>query len=127
METTSKTKTYDLQERFIAFAISTIDLVAGLDGSKISSHLGGQLLRSGTAPALLYAEATGAESRKDFVHKTRILNKELRESSVCMTILSRANKIRSDDPVHQECKELIAITTKSIQTATKNLIRMTDK
>jgi four helix bundle protein len=114
-------KVYDLQERFIEFALAAIQVSSELDTSRVSLHLGGQLLRSGTAPALLYAEAMGAESRKDFIHKLKLVIKELRESSVSMRILSRANKMASDNPIHKECGELIAITTKSIQTATKNL------
>lgn len=120
-EQSTKPAEFNLQDRFIAFAIAIIDVVSCLDSSRISQHLGGQLLRSGTSPALHYAEAMGAESRKDFIHKLRINLKELRESSVNLKILAKANKVSPAHPVHQECSELIAIISKSIQTATKNL------
>ena len=41
--------------------------------------MAGQLLRSGTSALPNHAEAQGAESRKDFVHKLKICHKELRE------------------------------------------------
>lgn len=116
-----KTVAYNLQDRFIEFALIIISVVSELDSSRISQHLGGQLLRSGTSPALHYAEAMGAESRKDFIHKLKINLKELWESSVNLKILTRAAKVPPDHQAHQECSELIAIISQSIQTATKNL------
>ena len=44
---------------------------------KAANHLSGQLIRSGTSPSLNYGEAQSAESRKDFVHKIKIVLKEL--------------------------------------------------
>jgi four helix bundle protein len=55
--------------------------------SSIGSFLGNQLLRSGTSVALNYAEAESAESRKDFIHKIKIVTKELRETSVNLKII----------------------------------------
>jgi len=43
-------------------------------------HIAGQLVGSGTSPAPNYEEACAAESRQDFVHKLKIVLKELRES-----------------------------------------------
>ena len=42
-------------------------------------HICGQILRSGTAAAANYGEARGAESRADFVHKLKIVFKELND------------------------------------------------
>ncbi len=118
-------KQYDLQERFIDFAIQIIDICESLDNSRISQYISGQLTRSGASTALLCAEALGAESRKDFVHKLKVLRKELRESFVSLRILIKKKKIPSDHPAHQECSELIAIISKSIQTAIKNMHSIT--
>jgi hypothetical protein len=54
---------FDLEERLIRFAVSTLDITENLPNSKGGIHLSGQLARSGTAPALLYGEAQSAESR----------------------------------------------------------------
>jgi four helix bundle protein len=62
------TKAYDLEERLIDFAVLVINLIEDLPATKSGIHLGGQLLRSGTSPALNYGEAKGGESRNDFIH-----------------------------------------------------------
>ena len=70
------------------------------------------------SPAANYAEARGAGSHRDFVHKMQICVKELRETSVWLRFASRlgGNGIEMD-PIKRECDELIAIFTASINTA----------
>ena len=113
-------KKYDLEERLLQFAVSVINLIEDLPDGKISNYLGSQLLRSGTSPALNYGEAQAAESKKDFVHKLKIILKELRETCICLTILQHKSLIKNTD-VTKENKELIAIFSKSIETAEGNL------
>lgn len=110
---------YDLEERLIDFAVKIIQTVESLPETKTSNHLGNQLLRSGTSPALNYGEAQGAESKRDFIHKFGIILKELRESLVCLKILKRISYLK-DDRILVECGELVAIFNKSIITARKN-------
>jgi four helix bundle protein len=113
-------KTNNLEERLIQFAISIALFNEALPNSKSANHLGSQLLRSGTSPALNYGEARGAESKKDFIHKMKICLKELRESHNCLRILAGANpKIGQPTfrPVLEECNQLIAIFVKSLLTA----------
>lgn len=110
---------YDLEERLIDFAVKIIQMVESLPETKTSNHLGNQLLRSGTSPALNYGEAQGAESKRDFIHKFGIILKELRESLVCLKILKRISYLK-DDRILVECGELVAIFNKSIITARKN-------
>jgi len=52
--------------------------------------MAGQILRSGTSPAPNYGEARGAESAADFVHKVRIVLKELNETSIWLRIIERS-------------------------------------
>jgi len=47
------------------------------------------MIRSGTSPALNFGEAMAAESRNDFIHKLKIILKELRETFVCLKIIKR--------------------------------------
>ncbi|MCW8813936.1 MAG: four helix bundle protein [Ignavibacteriaceae bacterium] len=85
--------------------------------------MGGQLIRSGTSPALHYGEAQSAESRNDFVHKLKILLKELRETLVALKIIKRVSLAKKIDLVEKgiiECNELISIFVKSIETAKRN-------
>lgn len=50
-------KAFDLDERLLQFALRVIDEVEGLPETKTCTHVGGQLLRSGTSVALNYSEA----------------------------------------------------------------------
>ena len=111
---------YDLEERLINFAVSIIALVESMPSTKAANHLAGQLLRSGTSPALNYAEAQGGESKNDFIHKIKIVLKELRETQVCLKIIYKAKLYKSEDElmaVLKEATELVAIFTKSTKTA----------
>ena len=78
------------------------------------------------APAANYAEAQGAESRRDFIHKMGLALKELRESLVWLRIAQRMDIApRTDvDAAERECGELIAIFVKSIETARTNLMKV---
>jgi four helix bundle protein len=71
---------FDLEERLITYAVSVIKVIDTLPSNKATTHLGGQLIRSSTSPALNYGEVQAAESRKDFIHKMKIVLKELREN-----------------------------------------------
>lgn len=110
---------FDLEERLIDFTVNIINLVETLPDNKVCNYLGGQLLRSGTSPVLTYGEAQAAESRKDFIHKFKIILKELRETNICLTVLNRKAFI-NEAALIAESKELIAIFTKSIVTAESN-------
>jgi four helix bundle protein len=115
---------YDLEDRLINFAVLIVDICESLNDTKSSNHLAGQLIRSGTSPALNYGEAQSGESRKDFIHKIKIVLKELRESYVCLKIIHRSKLCKSEDKIKQAMKEnneLISIFVKSAETAQKNL------
>ncbi len=115
-----KAKNYDLEDRLIDFAIAMIAIAEALPNSRAGNHIGGQLVRSGTSPAPNYGEAQSAESRKDFIHKIKIVLKELRETRVWLRIIHRKAFIKNSDRVESglsECEELIRIFAKSIMTA----------
>ena len=119
---TVKDRKFDLEERLIDYAILISDLIEQLPDSKLSNYIGGQLIRSGTSPALNYGEAQSAESINDFIHKLKIILKELRESNICLKILSRKSSSGIEDlkKAQLETNELISIFVKSIQTAKTN-------
>ena len=125
MNTERKYK-YDLEERLIEFSSSVIDVAERIGHSSTALILAKQLTRSGISPSLNYGEAQGAESREDFIHKMKICLKELRETLVCLKIISK-RKLSKDESmlsgVMKENNELIAIFVKSIETAQKSLIK----
>lgn len=115
---------YDLEDRLIDFAVLIIRITENLFNTKAGNYIGGQLVRSGTSPALHYGEAQSAESRSDFIHKLKILLKELRESRSAMKIIVKtplAEKMEMVEKGLIECNELISIFVKSIETAKRNL------
>ena len=118
-----KTKKYDLQRRLINFAISIMEIVELLPKTYTGTHFKKQLVRSGTAPALLYGEAQAAESRKDFVHKMKIGLKELRESYITLTIILEKPLLENQKATQtlSECDELISIFFTSINTTKRNM------
>jgi four helix bundle protein len=119
-EEKDKDKRYDLSERLIEFAVRIIELVERLPRTLAGRHVGGELLRCGTSPAPNHAEAQGAESRKDFVHKMSIALKGLRETKVWLRITRRkmAKGIEKEiEWLINESDELIKIFVSSIRTA----------
>ena len=116
-------KKFDLEERLIDFAVQIIEIAEEIINTKAGNHLSGQLLRSGTSPALNYGEAQSGESRKDFIHKMKIALKELRETLVCLKIIYKTKLHPSEAKLNftmKENNELISIFVKSIATAEKN-------
>ncbi len=109
----------DIAERLVDFAVRIVKLCDGLPKSYAGRHMANQLLRSGTAPAAHYAEARGAESTKDFIHKLKICLKELNESAVWLKIIARSDMFSREKlrDIYQECTELSRIINASIKTA----------
>ena len=117
-------KKYDLEERLIDFAVKIIRIADAIPRTQIGMHLANQLIRSGSSPVLNYGEAQAGESKKDFIHKMKIALKELRETFVCLKILSRSGIIEYDEQLNKilnENNELISIFVRSVMTAEKNL------
>jgi four helix bundle protein len=114
---------FDLEERLIGFAVLIIEISESLHNTPAGKHISGQIVRLGTSPALQYGEAQSAESSADFIHKLKVLLKELRETFVGLKIIKRvplSNKMENVEKGLIECNELIAIFNKSIETAKKN-------
>lgn len=116
-------KKFNLENRLIDFSVSIIELTEEIPKSYIGMHLSKQLARSGTSVSLNYGEAQAGESKKDFIHKMMIVLKELRETFICLKILSRVGLYKDNvnmNLVYSECNELISIFVKSLQTVKSN-------
>ncbi len=114
----------ELENRLIEFAAAIIILAGNFKANYAGNHLGGQIIRSGSSPALNYGEAQSAESQKDFIHKMGICLKELRETLVCLRIVEKANlttDLNNLISAKAEANELISIFVSSIKTAKTNL------
>ncbi len=109
----------DLEERLIEFAVRVVKLCNAMPKTTVGRHLGNQLVRSGTSPAFNYGEARAAESKRDFVHKMRVVHKELNESNINLKIIHRSKLLSEKllSSIMDECDQLCRIFNASIQTA----------
>jgi len=101
-----------------------IEIVKEMPNSKAGNHLSGQIVRSGTSVSLNYGEAQSGESRRDFIHKMKVVSKELRETYVCLKIIHKTKLYKTESKIidaKKENDELISIFVKSVETAQKNL------
>jgi four helix bundle protein len=116
-------KRFNLEDRLVEFSVFIIEIINEMPKSKASNHLSGQLIRSGTSVSLNYGEAQSGESRRDFIHKLKVVLKELRETFVALKIIHQAKLYKIEGKIIQakkENNELISIFVKSVQTAQKN-------
>jgi four helix bundle protein len=111
----------ELEERLITFSVNVSKFLDSLPEKKLKKNLREQLERSSTSPALNYGEARAAESTKDFIHKMRIVLKELRESFNCLRMIRKLiEDSRQLDELINEANELVSIFVISVKTAEKN-------
>ena len=82
-------RVFDLEDRLVDLSSRIVDVVEALPNSRAANYIAGQLIRCGLAPSLLYGEAQSAESRDDFIHKMKIVLKELKESRVCLKLIRK--------------------------------------
>jgi four helix bundle protein len=114
----------ELESRLVSFSLTTVKILNYILRNELGNHLSKQLGHSGTSVSLNYGEARGAESRKDFIHKMKIVLKELRETHICLRLIQEAQFYRGNDSelhkVIAENNELISIFVSSIATAQRN-------
>ena len=80
---------YNLEERLLEYSCRTIRLTEQIHPTRAGKHIADQLLRSSTSPLGNHGEAQAAESTKDFVHKIKLVLKELKESLRWIKLIKR--------------------------------------
>lgn len=115
-------KKYDLEDRLVRFACICLSVCELLPNTRAGQNLEHQLSKSCTAPALIYGEAQAAESPADFIHKMKLVLKEIRETRVNLRIIMEKPLVVNEQIsiALKEGNELMAIFLKSIETAKKN-------
>ena len=101
----------DIQDRTFEFGVRIVRMVNRLPRTLAAVEIGRQVLRSGTSIGANMEEAKGAESRRDFIHKTNTAYKEARETYYWLNLIHAVILI-DDKEVHalrQECDEIIRI------------------
>jgi len=114
----------DLEKRLVNFAILILDITRKMEDDYSSTCMIHQIIRSGSSSALNYGEAQAAESQKDFVHKSSVILKELRETQINLQIISGAGLCQDKaliDHALDESGQLVAIFQKTVMTARSKL------
>jgi four helix bundle protein len=115
----------ELSERLWDFAARIGKVVDALPDTRLGRHVAGQLVRCGTSSAPNYDEACAAESRADFVHKTSVALKEMRETKGWLKFIIKTRLLpqRRISGLLDESMQLCNILGRSIVTAKANATR----
>ena len=110
----------DIQERTFTFACRVIDLCEVLfRRGRVASHLAGQLLDAGTSVGANMMEADAGQTKPDFIAKTCIARKEVRESHYWLRLIAYA--VRPNPPevngLRDEASQLDKILSKIVYVA----------
>lgn len=111
-----------IQEKSFEFALEVIK-VSKLLTEKREYTLSKQLLRSGTSVGANIRESKNAESKKDFIHKLSISQKECDESIYWIDLLYHSQYIDSNThkTLNNQANELLKILKSIIITTRKNM------
>ena len=114
----------DIGERTLAYGVRAVGLFRALQESddRAGWVIGKQFLRSATSIGANVAEARSGESRKDFIHKLQIAQKEARESVYWLRLMTEAEVLPPQRlrGLTAETEELVAILTAITRNAKRN-------
>lgn len=85
-----------IKEKSFSFAISIVKLCNEIQTSKKEFILTNQLTRSGTSIGAIYREAEHAESKKDFIHKMCVAQKECNETLYWLELMEATQIISNE-------------------------------
>jgi len=110
-----------IAEKSFEFALDIIKLYKRLSENK-EFVLSKQLLRSGTSIGANVQESISAQSKKDFINKLCIAEKEARETKYWLLLIKESNFIECDYNLYlNKIEELIKILASIIKTSKNNL------
>ena len=114
-----------LLRKTFAFAVRIVKLRRHLTKKHAEYDLSRQLMRSGTAPGALCREAKHAESKKDFVHKLAIAQKECEETMYWLELLHATDYLEQIEfsSIHEDAQELMRMLTAAIKTTKKRYLK----
>ena len=86
-----------IKDKSLKFAIRIVNLYKYLVENKKEFVMSKQILRAGTAIGALYREAEFAETKKDFIHKMAIAQKECNETIYWLELLNATNFLEENE------------------------------
>ena len=112
-----------LRDKSFVFAVRVVRVFQHLQETRREFVLSKQLLRAGTAVGAMAREAEHAESKKDFVHKLAIAQKEINETCYWLDLLAATDYLTATEAtsLQRDATELLKILTSSLKTAKATL------
>ncbi len=113
----------DISVKLVKFAAGVVNIASDLPRDPAGRHIATQVIRSATGSGANYEEARGAESVRDFVHKLRIADKEMREAKYWLNVIASCwpGHAAIAGELTRDANELVAILSSSIRTASRKL------
>lgn len=112
-----------VKDKSFGFAIRIVRLYQFLISEKKEFVLSKQLLRSGTSVGAMVREAEHAETKKDFIHKMAIAQKEINESIYWLELLKETDYLNETEfeSLNSDAVEIIKLITTIIKSAKTNI------
>ena len=108
----------NLRDRTKQFALRIVRMFVALPKDDVARTLGKQVLRSGTAVAANYREASRARSNAELLAKLGLVEQELDETLLWLELLAEAEVVKADRllPLRDETEQLLKMTVASMKT-----------
>ncbi len=111
-----------IQEKSLAFAIKVVKICQHLISDRREYVLSKQLLRSATSVGAMVREAEHSESKKDFIHKLAIAQKEINETIYWLELMKATDYLQEEtfNYLNTDAIEILKIITRIIKTSKFN-------
>lgn len=112
-----------IKDKSFMFAIRIVRLYQFLITEKKEFIMSKQLLRSGTSVGAMVREAEHGETKKDFVHKMAVAQKEINESIYWLELLKETDYLTELEfnSLNNDAIEIIKLITTIIKSAKSNI------
>ncbi|HSH37044.1 four helix bundle protein [Schnuerera sp.] len=111
-----------IRDKSYEFALRIMKMYRHMIKNNVEHEIAKQLLRSGTSIGANVEEGCSAQSRKDFIHKLSIAQKEAFETRYWLRLLRDSGEIKKEhgNSMIKDCDELISILTSILKTTKAN-------
>ena len=108
-----------VKQKSFAFAVRVVNCYKWLCEEKKEFVMSKQLLRSGTSVGAMIREAEHAETKKDFIHKMAIAQKEINETIYWLELLKETEYLVGDQfkYLERDAIEIIKIITSILKSS----------
>ncbi|MCC5919011.1 MAG: four helix bundle protein [Cryomorphaceae bacterium] len=112
-----------IKDKSFAFAVRVVQAYKIISSDRKEFVMSKQLLRSGTSVGAMVREAEHAETKKDFIHKMAIAQKEINESMYWLELLKETDYLNLSEfeSISIDAIEIIKLLTSIIKSTKANI------